>query len=262
MYSMQKIKDVNITIVQPNLMWENINGNLQHLEEIIDPINNTNLIVLPEMFNTSYTLNTALAEDMRGGTVDWMKKIAITKKIAVCGSLILKENDNYYNRLVWVAKNGEVFCYNKKHLFSLSKENRCFTPGKEKLIVELNGWKICPLICYDLRFPAWCRYNNDYDCLIFIASWPTKRIKAWQTLLKARAIENMSYVIGVNRVGVDGNNISFNGQSCLINPLGKKYFEAKEKELIKTISLSYSEIQKARRIYGFLDDKDNFEFVL
>jgi len=258
----QTIRDVNITIIQPNLAWESVNKNLKNLERIINSVNETDLFVLPEMFNTSFSLNTSLAEEMDGHSVNWLKKIALKKKAAICGSLSIKDGIHYYNRLVWVSKNGELFYYNKKHLFSLSKENKYFSPGEKRLIIKLNGWRICPLICYDLRFPAWCRYKGDYDCLIFIASWPAKRINAWQSLIKARAIENMSYVIGVNRVGLDGNNVFFNGKSCLIDPLGKGYFIANGEALVKTISLSYHKLQKSRKIYGFLNDRDNFKFIL
>ena len=260
-YSMQKIRDITITIVQPNLIWEEVNTNLRNLEKLINSITETDLIILPEMFNTSFSLKTTLAEKMEGKSVNWLKKIALKKNTAICGSLSIKDGVDYYNRLIWITQTGKLFYYDKKHLFSLSKEDNCFSPGEKRLVVVLNGWKICPFICYDLRFPAWCRYKGDYDCLIFIASWPAKRINAWQNLIKARAIENMSYVIGVNRVGLDGNMVSFNGRSCLIDPLGKDCFTANEQVLVKNISLSRYNLQKSRELYGFLNDRDNFQFI-
>jgi len=237
---MAKKIPITISLIQPNLIWEDVNANLAHLDTLLGEIvDEVDLIILPEMFNTSFTMNTSLAEKMDGKTTLWLKRVAKNKGCAICGSLMISDNDSIYNRLIWVEKDGSLDFYNKKHLFPLAKEHLFFTPGKKKLIRNFFGWRICLLICYDLRFSEWCQSNNKYDCLVFVASWPTKRIKDWCHLLHLRAVQNTSYVIGVNRVGIDGDGVLFPGQSAIYHPSSRLIFkDTTEKELIKNITLA------------------------
>ena len=253
-------QNLSISLIQSHLFWEDVAKNLAHFSALIAPIKQTDIILLPEMFNTAFCpTSNHLAEPMNGKTVSWIKKIAKQKKCAIAGSLMIQENEKIYNRLIWISKSGEISTYDKRHLFSLIKENESLSPGKERLIVEVAGWKICPLICYDLRFPVFSRNNVDYDILIYLANWPIKRIDAWDTLLKARAIENQCYTIGVNRVGDDGNKIPFNGHSKVFDAFGKELFSAAEnKEEVLQIELSLDDLKLKRRQMNFLQDRDNF----
>ena len=251
---------LKVTLIQSYLFWEDVQKNLQQFDMKINQLNQrTDLIVLPEMFNTGFSMNTAkLAETMDGPTVTWMKKTAQLTGSVITGSLIIKENGNFYNRLLWVRPEGEISTYDKKHLFGLGDETVYFSAGKEKLIVELNGWKICPMICYDLRFPVWCRNEEETDLLIFVANWPEKRSHHWRTLLIARAIENQEYVLGVNRVGDDANLFYHSGDSMLIHPMGNILFQKVDEEDVYTAILSKDEVEKTRRSLPFLADKDDF----
>ena len=254
---------LNITLIQSNLFWEDVDANLSHFKELISTISETDIILLPEMFNTAFCLESNhLAETMEGKTISWMKAIAKQKNCAITGTLMVKENGKVYNRLVWVLKNGEIYTYDKHHLFSLLKEERHIAKGAGRLIVEVDGWKICPLICYDLRFPVFSRNNVDYDILIYLANWPVKRIDAWDTLLKARAIENQAYTIGVNRVGEDGNGIPFNGHSKVFDAFGKELLSATEnKEEVLQIEISLDDLKLKRRQMNFLQDRDDFKLL-
>jgi len=251
---------LKVTLIQSYLFWEDVQKNLQQFDMKINQLNQrTDLIVLPEMFNTGFSMNTAkLAETMDGPTVTWMKKTAQLTGSVITGSLIIKENGNFYNRLLWVRPEGEISTYDKKHLFGLGDETAHFSAGKDKLIVELNGWKICPMICYDLRFPVWCRNEEETDLLIFVANWPEKRSHHWRTLLIARAIENQEYVLGVNRVGDDANLFYHSGDSMLIHPMGNILFQKVDEEDVYTAILSKDEVEKTRRSLPFLADKDDF----
>ena len=251
---------MNISIVQAQLYWKSPEKNLSNINSKIKAITNTDIILLPEMFNTGFSPKfTYLAEGMNGRTVLWMKEIALRKKCAIAGSLIIEEEEKYYNRLIWVSKNGDIFHYDKRHLFSLVKENELISKGKERLIVEVNGWKICPLICYDLRFPVFSRNDINYDMLIYLANWPIKRIDAWDTLLKARAIENQCYTIGVNRVGDDGNGVCFNGHSQVFDAFGKALLPLNQnKDAILQIQISIDELRITREKMNFLQDRDYF----
>ena len=196
---------------------------------------------------------------MEGETVSWMTETSANKNCAISGTLMIKENKKVYNRLVWISKGGNISTYDKSHLFSLVKENKRITKGETRLIVEIAGWKICPLICYDLRFPVFSRNNVDYDLLIYLANWPIKRIDAWDTLLKARAIENQAYTIGVNRVGEDGNKVPFNGHSKVFVAFGKELLSSTEnKEEVLQINLSLDDLKLKRRQMNFLQDRDEF----
>jgi len=254
---------LTISLIQSNLLWEDVVENLLQFEKSISNIIDTDIILLPEMFNTAFCpKSNHLAESMDGKTINWMKEISKTKKCAIAGTLMIKEGKNIFNRLVWISKNGTIYTYDKHHLFSLIKEERYISKGKERLIVEVEGWKICPLICYDLRFPVFSRNDVEYDVLIFLANWPVKRIDAWDTLLKARSIENQCYTIGVNRVGEDGNEIPFNGHSKVFDAFGKELFSATEnKEEVLQFEISLGDLKLKRRQMNFLQDRDNFSLL-
>ncbi|MFQ3333266.1 MAG: omega-amidase, partial [Flavobacteriales bacterium] len=234
--------------------------NISHFEALISEISETDIILLPEMFNTSFCpKSNHLAENMEGKSVRWMKEIAKTKGCAIAGTLMILENEKVFNRLVWASKDGTIYTYDKHHLFSLIKEERYISKGEGRLIVTEQGWKICPLICYDLRFPVFSRNDVEYDVLIYLANWPVKRIDAWDTLLKARSIENQCYTIGVNRVGKDGNGIPFNGHSKVFDAFGKELLSATENmEEILQIEISLDDLKLKRRQMNFLQDRDDF----
>jgi len=251
---------LHISILQSDLFWKDIYKNLNHFEKLFSKISNTDIILLPEMFNTAFCpKSNYLAESMNGNTIKWMRKISTQKKCAISGSLMIEEKGKIYNRLVWISKNGKISTYDKRHLFSLIKENEFLSKGNKRLIIEEEGWRICPLICYDLRFPVFSRNNIDYDILIYLANWPIKRIDAWDTLLKARSIENQCYTIGVNRIGKDGNGIAFNGHSKVFDAFGKELISANEdsEELIQT-EISSHDLKLKRRQTNFLKDRDEF----
>lgn len=256
------IQNLKVTIFQAYLFWENVEKNLQNIALRLSGgvREKTDLIVLPEMFNTGFTMRTELAEEMDGKTMEWIKKTAANYDCVVTGSLMIKENGHCYNRMVWVKPDGTYQYYDKHHLFGLGDEDKYFSAGKEPVIVELKGWKIRLAICYDLRFPVWLRNKKDaYDILLLVASWPDKRSSHWRTLIHARAIENQSYVIGVNRVGHDGNQIYHSGHSMCIDPLGNTVYYKPEDEDLYTFSINYTELEKVRRQFPFLKDADDFE---
>ena len=255
---------LKITTFQAYLFWENIDKNLQNLGLRLSSIREkTDMIVLPEMFSTGFTMNAkALAEEMDGKTMNWMHQQAIKFDSVVTGSLIIKENDNFFNRLIWMRPDGSYEYYDKRHLFTLAKENETYSAGKNKLVVELNGWKICPIICYDLRFPVWLRNKtNDYDMLLVVASWPERRSLHWRTLIPARAVENQSYVVAVNRVGHDGNEVYHSGDSMCIDPNGNVVYYKPNDEDLYTFTINKLEVEKARRAFPFLKDADDFTLL-
>lgn len=254
---------MKIVLIQSSLIWENPTANRIHFEEKINGINESvNLIVLPEMFSTGFTMNpAAVAETMQGETVLWMKSLAKAKKMAITGSLVIEESGNFYNRMLFVFPSGEIQFYDKKHLFTLAGEDKVYTAGNQKLIVNYLGWKICLMVCYDLRFPVFSRNVEDYDLLLYVASWPEKRVNAWDALLKARAIENMSYVAAVNRVGVDGNQHQYPGHSQLIDCLGDYIIKPQETEAVFVATLDKMKLIEMRQRFGFLDDKDLFQLT-
>ena len=252
---------LKVTLIQSHLHWENPEANKAMFSRKMEGLSGTtDLIVLPEMFTTGFTMNaTPFAETMEGETVAWMKKEAKQCAAAIVGSIIVKEGDRYYNRLIFVDENEAIQYYDKRHTFTLAGEHKTYTPGDRHLLLEYKGWKICPLICYDLRFPVWARNIYDYDVLIYVANWPKKRIAAWDALLKARAIENMSYCIGLNRTGLDGNGHEYTGHSAVYDVLGAQISTQDfEKEYIQQIELSHEHIQKNRRHLQFLNDRDQF----
>ena len=257
-------KNLTVSIIQTDLYWENSTANLAALEEKIATIETQpDLIVLPEMFSTGFTMNAqAVAEPMNHFVHKWLRQMAAQTNAVVVGSFICQENNQFYNRLMWVEPNGSSDYYDKRHLFRMAKENDVFTGGEKKMIKTLNGWKICPLICYDLRFPVWSRNQNlEYDLLIYIASWPQPRISAWDKLLMARAIENQSYVIGVNRVGVDGLGIQYVGHSCFVDFLGNAQFVEENTEAIVTQTLSIEDLVVYRTKFPAYQDADDFRLL-
>ncbi|MCW5518341.1 amidohydrolase [Aureitalea sp. L0-47] len=253
-----------ISIIQPDLHWEDAVANRSSLEQSMLSINDsTHLVILPEMFTTGFSMDAKnLAEEHEGETLGWMQNMAGKMNSAITGSIIVKEKGKYFNRLYFVFPDGSYDWYDKKHTFTLAGEHRTYTAGKKKLIIDYHGWKICPLICYDLRFPVWARNTEDYDLLIYVANWPKKRIAAWDALLRARAIENMSYCVGVNRVGLDGNDHEYVGHSAVYNVLGDHISKSQfEKEFIDTVSLSKEHIVTTRKHLQFLNDRDAFNLI-
>lgn len=258
------MQDLTITFIQTSLVWEDKEKNLEHFEKLINSVKKpTHLIILPEMFNTGFSMEAPkLAETMDGPAMQWMKRIAQNKNAVLTGSFIVKDNMKYFNRLVWMMPDGEYKMYDKRHLFRMGNEDKIFTAGSQKLTVELNGWRICPLICYDLRFPVWCRNQSEYDCLIFVANWPEIRNYPWKTLLLARAIENQCYVVGVNRVGIDGKGISHSGNSCVVDFKGNILFTKDNEPCIHTSTLSYKDLSGYRKAFPVASDADDFEIKL
>ena len=253
--------ELKVTIIQSDLFWENPDANRRMFSEKIKNIKKkTDLIVLPEMFTTGFTMNASLlAESESGQTLDWMKIQANKKNSAIIGSFIISEKNNFYNRLFFVKPNGDYYTYDKRHNFTLANEHLTYTSGKELLIINFLGWKICPLICYDLRFPVWARNTCDYDVLIYTANWPQKRVNAWDTLLRARAIENMAYCVGVNRTGKDDNSNQYNGHSAIYDVLGKQLTTTKyEGNFSETMILEKTHIESKRAYFQFLSDRDPF----
>jgi predicted amidohydrolase len=252
--------DLNITLVQTALYWENPEDNLHLFTQKIDQITGpSDLILLPEMFTTGFSMKPEqFAETMDGSTLQWMKKIAKEKNAVICGSLMIKHLNTYYNRLIWMPPEGNAGFYDKRHLFALGEEADHYSGGAQKLLVELKGWKILPLICYDLRFPVWCRNTDNYDVLLFVANWPERRIQAWKTLLQARAIENQCFVLGVNRIGEDGNGVYYSGESSVMDPKGELLFQQADSEQVYTITLSYDHLYHIRKSLPFLQDRDTF----
>lgn len=253
---------MKIAVIQIPLVWEDPKLNRSCIEEKINSIEEgTDLIVLPEMFTTGFTMQPdRVAETMHGETMVWMQSLAKAKNCAITGSLVIVENKRYYNRLLFVFPSGEIQYYNKRHLFTLAGEDKSYTKGTQKLIVEYRGWKICPLICYDVRFPVFARNKEGYDLLLYVANWPTIRIQAWDTLLKARAVENMSYVIGCNRVGTDEKDYHYSGHSQVIDYLGNYCIAPQEIEGVFYAQLDKEALEKTRTKLGFLNDQDTFEW--
>lgn len=259
------MQDLKVSLIQTDLYWERVEDNLALFENIFSGIYEpTDLIILPEMFSTAFTMKSAqLAEHMEGKTMKWMEKQARNKKCVLTGSLIITENGNYYNRLIWMRPDGTYEFYDKRHLFRMANEHEHFSAGTKKIIVELNGWKICPLICYDLRFPAWSRNKQEYDILLYVANWPERRRTPWSILLAARAIENYAYSIGVNRIGSDGNNISFSGDSAAFDFFGSCISQIKPNEkCTETLTFSYTKLEEFRKTFPVWMDADKLEIIV
>ena len=258
------MQDLTVTIVQADLAWENKQANLKHFERLLETASpQTDLTILPEMFSTAFTMNAAaLAEPADGPTVRWLQKTAQKRQTALIASLIVEQDGKYYNRLFFVLPEGRFFSYDKRHLFRMAGENEVYSAGSERLTVELKGWKIRPFICYDLRFPVWTRnVNGEYDLAVFIANWPERRAQHWIALLKARAIENQAYVVGVNRVGQDGLQIEYSGDSLVVDPLGNDLVHLRRQEGIHTKRLSAHTLKSYWQKFPVWMDSDRFEIV-
>lgn len=255
---------MKIALLQTELLWENPVGNRECIEDKVSLCDeNYDLLVLPEMFSTGFTMNPdQVAETMQGDTVRWMQKLAMSRKCAVTGSLVIQEGGHYYNRMVFVFPDGALQYYDKRHLFTLAKEHEVYTPGKEKVIVRYKDWKICLQVCYDLRFPVFARNTEDYDLLLYVASWPQPRIQAWDILLRARAVENLSYVVGLNRVGTDGSFLEYTGHSQVVDCLGNYVIEPFEGESLKIALLNKKEMEQTRNRLNFLNDRDAFTLTI
>ncbi|MDY7395679.1 amidohydrolase [Aureibaculum sp. 2210JD6-5] len=256
--------NLKIAIIQTDLVWEDSEENRQRFTEKIEAISDpVDLIILPEMFTSGFTMQPEnVSETLNGKTIQWMKNLASKKQVAISGSLVVEEDNNFYNRLVFVYPNGNIKTYDKRHTFTLAGENKVYQAGNKKLIVDYKGWKICPMICYDLRFPVWARNTENYDLLFYVANWPKPRIEAWTTLLKARAIENMCYCIGVNRIGTDNNGHEYTGNSVAFDALGKQVSSIKPYEYTtEVITISKEELTTTRDKFKFLDDRDEFKMI-
>jgi len=264
------MQSLSITTIQTNLHWEDKQANILMLDQKIRDIKEkTNIVVLPEMFTTGFSMNPkSLAEKMDGETVSWMRKIAQEKGIILTGSIIIEEEDNFFNRLIWMMPNGQLGYYDKRHCFSLAGEDEHYTRGTKRLIASVGGWKINLCICYDLRFPVWTRQViesgedreavPEFDVLIYVANWPERRNLAWNTLLQARAIENQCYVVGVNRFGNDGNELYHSGDSMVLDPFGEKLYHKSHVEDIHTTIIEKSTLEEARIKFPFWKDGDEF----
>jgi len=253
--------NLKIAAIQYNMKWQDVDSNLKTLEEtwLKDLEPDTAIVILPEMFSSGFTMDASLAEQMNGKTVLWMKNIAHQKQVAICGSIPIIEEGHLRNRFIWVDPNQAVSFYDKRHLFTFGKEDQYYKRGNANKPITFKGWKILPQICYDLRFPVWSRNVDNYDLMIYIASWPNKRTKAWSQLLIARAIENLCFVCGVNRVGVDGNDLSYDGQSVMIDHEGSILGKLDAEEAILYATLDKTKMITFRNKFGFLEDADNFK---
>ena len=255
---------IKIAGVQTHLIWENAEANRDHLQNKLQELQeNVDVIVLPEMFSTGFSMEPSpLAENMNGPTIQWMKQMSSQFEAAITGSLIIADGGQYYNRMVWVQPSGEVDFYDKRHLFSLAGEDAKYASGKQRKIVSFRGWKIYLNVCYDLRFPIWSRNKDDYDVAIYVANWPKPRVHAWTTLLKARAIENQCFVVGVNRIGQDANSNNYVGQSCIIDMEGFELTTANDNDIIIVAELQKPRLSAFRKKFPFYQDSDDFNIVV
>lgn len=251
------MSDIKIALIQSHIYWEKIDQNLEHFSRLADSVHvDTDLILLPEMFTTGFSMQTQWAQKSGEKALEWLQKTAQEHRAMVIGTAMTACNGLYYNRLYAVFPDGSYKTYDKKHLFSMGKENRYYTAGDQKLILEYKGWKIAPLTCYDLRFPAWCRLGGPFDLVTFHANWPQRRIHHWDLLLRARAVENLCYVTAVNRVGLDGNEIAHNGSSQIIAPDGEVLCQVHNETQVIHYHLSKSKLKETRKSYPFLKDQD------
>lgn len=259
------MQDLIITLFQSDLAWEDIDTNISAFDEKISRLSGQrDLIILPEMFPTGFSINAvSLAEPMDGAVVKWLTNTARRYQVNITGSMIIVEDNRYFNRLIWARPDGELLTYDKRHLFRYADEHKTYTAGNRHLTISLNGWKIRPFICYDLRFPVWTRNtDNSCDLAIFIANWPQARAAHWKILLTARAIENQSFVIGVNRVGTDGNGLEYSGDSSVIDPTGQVLFQAAYQKTVHTSRLSYNDLDAYRQSFPALKDADRFQIEI
>jgi omega-amidase len=253
------MQDLIVTLVQTHLVWEDIDANLELMDNWVDGITvPTDLIILPEMFSTGFSMNARmLAEGMSGKAVTWMRHKATEKNAVITGSVMVTDGRRFFNRLVWARPNGDPITYDKRHLFRYAGEEKIFAPGGHRLTMEIRGWRIRPFICYDLRFPIWVRnLDPTYDLALFVANWPARRADHWRTLLRARAIENQAFVAAANRVGTDGNGFEYSGHSALIDPMGRVLFEEEDAACTHTLQLKYEVLANYRSRFPAWMDAD------
>jgi len=257
------MQDLNIALLQANLHWQNPAANREMFEQLInDNAATADLIVLPETFTTGFTMEAEINCEKPGGTTsEWLRSLAHQNDVAICGSLIIRENNQNFNRLIWAQSDGEFFTYDKRHLFRMVGERDKFTPGIQRQIIRLGDWRVCPLICYDLRFPVWSRGSNDFDLLLYVANWPASRKSAWDTLLPARAVENLCYVAGINRVGTDGNNVEYAGGSRITDYLSNNIAMAGSDAETVRATLSLDKLNRYREKFPAWKDADGFELT-
>lgn len=264
------MSQLSITTIQTSLRWEDKAANLRHFEERIFSLSGpAEVVVLPEMFSTGFSMQPqGLAEKMDGPTIRWMQDVAARKKIILTGSIIIEDGGQYFNRLVWMLPNGQYGYYDKRHRFAFAGEDGQYTAGSKRLVASVKGWKVLLMVCYDLRFPVWSRQrppegqDQEYDLIIYVANWPERRSHAWKTLLQARAIENQSYVVGVNRIGDDGHGIHHSGDSMIVDPLGAVIYHAADKDEAFTLMLEKDELTRVREHFPFWKDADHFSIEL
>lgn len=260
------MSELHCTLIQTDIHWEDAEANREMLTQKIRSITEpSHLIILPEAFNSGFSMNAErIAETMNGNTLRWIKSMAKEKKSAITGSVFIIEGGKYYNRMIWVLPNGQIGYYDKRHLFSLAGEDKTYSAGSQRVIASLNGFRILLQVCYDLRFPVWSRQQNEheYDVIIYVANWPLQRALAWKTLLQARAIENQCYVIGVNRVGEDGTQKLYSGGSSVIHPLGEILYQKENEEDLFSFTLKKSEVEDIRKRLPFYMDRDEFSIEL
>jgi predicted amidohydrolase len=260
----ENIKDkLIIALVQYQIEWNDNKANMSKIGEMLSEISTpADIVIFPETFNTGFDTNPeGIAETMDGETINWMKQLSVEKNSAVCGSMFIAENDSFFNRLVWVEPDGKILTYDKRHLYSMGGEDRFLTKGTERLIFEYKGWKICPQICYDLRFPVWARNTGNYDLMINVSNWPSNKAEIRTTLLKARAIENQCYAVGVNCVGNDGNKLTYNGLSLVADAEGIVLYNAGKSETVEIAVLDYEYLNNFRKKFNALKDRDNFQII-
>lgn len=258
-------RELRVTLVQADLAWHDALENRQRFDRLTASLpGQTDLVVLPEMFTTGFTMAPEkVAEPVDGPTTDWLRQAAQRLNAVVTGSVVTQDGDEYFNRLIWMRPDGRYDTYDKRHLFRMAFEHKHYAAGSNQLIVEINGWKVCPMVCYDLRFPVWSRNrigtDREYDVLVYSANWPERRRYAWQTLLRARAIENLSYCVGVNRVGVDGVDVSYVGDSAAIDFLGQPLTSPSEMQFVETVALDYAALSAFRARFPAHLDADGFQ---
>lgn len=252
-------QNLNIAVIQTHLHWQDVDGNIAHFTKLLANAPQADIYVLPEMFTTGFSMQPEKhATESYTKGLAWMQQTAREKHAAIVGSMAAEEGGKYYNRLLFVLPDGVYYIYNKRHLFGLGREDEHYTAGTERLVVEYKGWRICPLICYDLRFPVWSRNTENFDLLIYCANWPERRIHHWRSLLVARAIENQCYVAGCNRVGPDGNGMDHNGGSMLVDFGGAILSESFNETTFPSATLDYEALHSYRKSLPFLDDRDTF----
>ncbi len=252
-----------ISLVQTSVDWEAPAANRAHFSELLQAATSqSDIVVLPEMFSTGFSMASGdLAETMAGPTVNWMVDTAAQGGYALCGSLIIRDQGRYVNRFIWATGQGVVATYDKRHLFRMANEEQYYSPGQRRVVIEDSGVKVCPQVCYDLRFPAWSRNLEQFDLLLYVANWPTSRRAQWRTLLQARAIENLCYVVGVNRIGVDGNGVGYSGDSCVIDYQGELLLELADRDGLATCSLDLPGMRRYREAFPAHLDADQFCFT-